>query len=213
MKKYLVSLAIICSVALLSAASYSDDFNRSNENPIAGNWATPGGVDPMQISSNQAEASTAGANYNYSYYNNTFGNDQDSQGTLKGTSLASFHSGVGVRGSTSALTGYFYGDIAGTYKILLLSAGSSSTLATCTGTPTAGHVMKLSVTSNHLTGTINGGSSCTVDDSTLTSGKAFIFGYSTLGQAALDDWSGSDSGGGGSSNPIKLCNSFGLICH
>lgn len=211
------ALVATLSVAVRAALPASDSF-AGTEDPLTTNWTTPGGVDTFQKESGVAWPKT-GANYSYAYWDiDTLGNDQYSQATLGGSVIASFYGAVGVRGSTSALTTYFFGDIAGTYKIMLISAGAASTLATCSGTPTGSDVMRLSVSGTTLTATIGGagpgGSPCTVTDATLSSGQPNIVGYGGTGIVTLDNWSADNvGGGGGGSTPFRFpCATLGVGC-
>ncbi len=173
----------------------SDNFNRADQNPIAGNW-TNVTSDAMALASNVVWPG-AGSNYAVAYWNaDTFGNDQLSQATLGGASISSTYGGPACRIQSGALTAYFFGDILGVYQLIYIAAGSSTVLATGSGTPTAGDVLKLEMSGTGLTGKVNGVSNATATDSALASGQAGLFGYGAIGNVTLDDWSGDNIGGG-----------------
>ena len=163
----------------------------------------PTGVDVFDLKSNLADPQ-AGANYSLTYWNaDTFGNDQFSQATLGGTAIASWYAGVADRIQSGALTAYLFGNIQGVYKLIYITAGSSNVLATGSGTPTAGDVLKLEISGTGLTGKVNGVSNATATDSALASGQAGLFGYGGNGLATLDDWSGDNIGAAPSQVPYQ----------
>jgi len=156
----------------------------------------PTSVDPFDLKTNEAEP-RAGANYSLMYWNaDTFGNDQLSQATLGGSAIATWYAGVACRIQSGALTAYFFGEIQGVYKLIYIAAGSSTVLATGSGTPTAGDVLKLEISGTGLTGKVNGVSNATATDGNLASGQAGLFGYGGTALVTLDDWSGDNIGGG-----------------
>ncbi len=189
---FLVALLVVVTAAIPS----SDNFNRANENPIGGNW-TNESSDTMQIASNVVWPA-AGANLAMAYWNaDSYNANQFSQATIGGAALGSNYAGVAVRMAAGALTAYIYGDVVGTYKIQKIVAGTTTDIQTCSGTPTASDVLKLSVSGTSLTGTVNGGSTCNGTDSSIASGQPGIWGYSSLGNSTVDDWSADNVSGGG----------------
>ncbi len=177
----------------------SDDFNRSNESPMAGNWSTPAsGADPFFLSSNVVQG-TGASNENYGYWNaDVFPDDQFSQATLV-SNTSSFDCGVSVRVSTSTASSYSFGNRGNTATTGIFKIASGTfTLLLTSGTPVAnGDVLKITAAGTTLEGFINGVSIGTTTDATYTSGSAGLNGYGSGGVCAFDDWSGGAVGGGG----------------
>jgi hypothetical protein len=219
MKKCLSILTVITAgfvISLHAALPVTDDFNRSNENPLASPWTAPdgggaGGGSNFNLSSNHL-AGQGLATFQLMYYAETYPDDQNIQFTLGGTSLNLFYAGPAVRIQTSNQNGYVFGDAAGVYIIAKMVSGSitGNTLQTCPGTPTTGDVLKLDATGTTLTGFINGSStSCVVTgETTYSSGKGGGWGYGS--GPTLDDFSAASSGGsGGSTTKPNNCFFFG----
>jgi len=218
MKKYLVILSVVLSCVVLYAAAQTDNFDRTGESPLGSPWIAPDGVadSKFNLSSNHLVGQGL-STFQLMYYNHTPNTDHYSQATLGGSDLTNVatYALVAVSVQSSGQSAYVYGIVAGAnvYKIQKMSGGSLSALQTCTGTPTVGDVMKLSKSGTGLTGTVNGGNTCSATNGDLSGGFYGLAGYNGGGAYTLDDWSGDDVSGGGSSSPVKLCNSFGLICH
>jgi hypothetical protein len=198
-----LGVTVLLASVVLFAAAQTDDFNRANESPLASPWIAPDGVSTSKFDLliNHV-VGNGGATIQLMYYNFAFAGDHYSQATLGGSDLTAVatYAGVAVRIQASGQSAYVYGIIAGagSYKIQKINSGTFTALQTCSGTPTVGDVLKLSVSGTSLTGTVNGGSTCSATDSDHSGGKAGLFGYNGSSAFTLDDWSGDDVGGGGS---------------
>ncbi len=188
----------------LSGAQVSDDFNRADVNPLAGNWTTCPGVNGLKIVSNQVLPTTIGA-LNGAYWSaNTFSNDQYSQATF--VSGLNFDSGLSVRQSASASTYYFIGVSGTSWQFGKRIAGTWSYLGTAqTRTTANGTIVRLEVSGTTLKAYFNGVQDAyTFTDSSIASGYPGIGTYST--GLILDDWSGGDIGSAISDTGLVVSN-------
>lgn len=153
--------------------SASDDFNRANETPLAGNWTTITGQTAFNLATNQI-APSANGNDAGMYYNAitpTANQWASAAITSPGTGASGQGTGVAIRCSTGANT--FIRcviDAAGANNIELgaLVAGVYTAAAGWPRTVTyvAGAVLKVSAVSNTITVTYNG--SAVGADTTIT---------------------------------------------
>jgi hypothetical protein len=167
----------------------TDNFNRANVNPIAGNWTTNPGAGAMRISGNQLMG--VGTS-NTIYWNaNSFSNNQCSRVTM--VDLGATYGGPAVRVSSSQHS-YYYFKVAngGTaYEYGKVVNGSWSPLgAAVSGTPQANDVLTFCAFDNVLTGYVNGVFNATRTDSSLNSGGPGVTLYGTV--THLKDWAGWD---------------------
>jgi len=194
--------ALLLGTAVLFAAAQTDNFNRADESPLASPWIAPDGVtDSKFLLSSFHLVGSALTTVQLMYYNFAFSGNHYSQATLGGSDLTNVatYAYAAVRIQSSGQSAYVYGIIAGatSYKIQKIVSGTFTALQTCSGTPTAGDVVKLSVSGSSLTGTVNGGSTCSASDGALSGGRAGLGGYNGSGAYTFDDWSGDDVAGGG----------------
>jgi hypothetical protein len=183
-------------------ATYSDSFNRANENPLNGTWdpcAAPA-MSECKIVSNEALAQGAGgSDWSVSIYNDVFQDNQYSQVTI-GT--------VGDRDGCPALRCGLDGDanegdgyggsnwIDGKYEIHRYDDGSASTIATSGAGKTNvsnGIAYKHEVSGTTFTIYVGGVSQHSTIDATYSSGKAGIAIYNN-GSMGFDAWEGGDLG-------------------
>lgn len=188
-----------------AAIPASDNFNRVDEDPMAGNWSTSTGADSWRISGNAAHA-RGGVNFTITYWNaDTFTANQSSQATLVGSIGSAYYSAVGVRIQSGAASGYFCGAWgASSYIIGRMDNNAVTPLTTIGGSPTSSDVLKCAISSTTITFSLNGSSIGTASDPTYATGQPGLMGYD--GAAALDDWTGDNvaGGGGGGSVPNAL---------
>ena len=202
MKRYLLMWLVILTLAnTCLALSVSDNFTRANASPISGgNWSVPSSATGLQIVSNNL--GVIGVNQvNMEYYSAvTWPNDQSSQVTFvsgSGTTAA----GPTVRQQAAGANNYNGVEQtgAGNYVIEKMASGSNTILLTISQSPVNGDVIKLTVTGTTLQLLINGicVSTCTVTDSTYSSGNAGIFMYGPgSSNPKVGTWVGTASSGG-----------------
>lgn len=165
--------------------SVTDNFNRADGVGLGANWTEM--ANGCEILSNQFKYNGGtGALYSGSYWSaNGWNANQTSQITKKNSNsyLAPM---VRCSGSGSGRNGYFFFDNASIQKVV---AGSATNLAGGTATVN-GDVMKLDVTGTTLTAYVNGSSSFSTTDSSLSSGSAGLGGYPGGADILGDDWVG-----------------------
>lgn len=179
----------------------TDNFNRANQNPLAGNWTTQSTAGNLQIVSNAIEAATAGAS-SEAYYNAlAFGNDQWSQ-----TKVASLNTGVTsnagliLRANTSGVrTEYtaLYQCVTNQFFIQKRVAGVTTTLKNSAGlnpTPAANDVLTGCIVGTAISFYVNGNLIWTLTDSSIASGAPgmLLFAGTSVANAVLDDWAAGD---------------------
>jgi hypothetical protein len=127
----------------------------------------------------------------------TFPNDQYAQGTIVATSVTSaFGIGVAVRVSTAGpMSGYGVYGGGNASEIVLLNAGSASTLGSVIAAWVVSDVVRAEMVGTTLTFKKNGTTVTTRTDSTFTSGAAGLAGYGVTTTFRLDDWEGGSLGG------------------
>lgn len=185
----------------------TDDFNRANEDPLAGNWTTVTGRNALKIVSN-AVRGTVDATVNASQWNaDTFADDQYSQVKCVGT--VGNAKGPMVRVAAAANTFYTFiyngTNTLGVYKCL---AGTTTQIgANYSHTFVQNEVLKLAVAGQDadavLTPYINGVEQATrAGVATLNSGSAGMR-TSDADASDLDDWEGGNVAGGETITPDK----------
>jgi hypothetical protein len=176
----------------------SDDFNRANETPLAGNWTAPDGVADSKffLNSNALNGQGASTLQWMHWTADSLSNSHKSGATLGGSSLAAAgtYGGVATNMQASGQSGYLFGVIAGSgYKIQRMDSGVRTNLQDCTGTPTAGDILRLDSdrSAGTLTAYVNGTQVGVVSgENTYTGGAPGLFGYTGGGAFTLDDWTG-----------------------
>ena len=142
-------------------ASYSDNFSRANENPLAAPWTVVGvgsmtPEEPLALVSDAVQ-STVSNIPSVMYYNEVTPADQFSQVTVAGITGSRYDQvGVMVRAAYCDQTFYaFYADSTFVY-IDKRVAGNSSNLVEGVQAVGNGDVLKLTVVGTTLTGYVNG---------------------------------------------------------
>jgi hypothetical protein len=175
-------------------------------------WVVSDGAGGCVGTTPGADAVYVGADYALAYYNAaSFTDDQYSQAVIsKGVNG---YNGVAVRlsGTTGSQNGYSVSLESGC-TIYKWVSGTRSSIGTCTDTWVDGHTLKLSVTGTALTVTDNGSSVGSATDSSVTSGKPGIMGYSQAGTARISNWQGDNVGGGGPTFPAAIVNALIRCC-
>jgi hypothetical protein len=170
---------------------YKDNFNRSNANPMDGDWGAVTGAGAIQITSN-AGAGTS-ATMNGMYWTTAVNNNQYSKGkmTAFGTSVGFF-----TRLTPASANGYLLYSVDGTsVYISRVDGGVETVLVNAFATTiTASDVVELrSVGSTHSY-YLNGVSQTSTTDATYSSGNIGIYLYNTTSR--VDDWEGGNVAGG-----------------
>lgn len=180
----------------------SDDFNRANETPIGGNWATGNGTNGLNLSGNILVAVSPGAQDGTSNYTaTTFSNDQYSRGELTcvGTGGGGQGIGLSVRYASGARTHYRFvldhGTPGNNAEIRRFVAGASTSIALWdTGAWTDGQQWTLTAvgpqTATVVTvykGTVSNQS--VTDNSTVPSGSPGCSQSSSFTSGSVDNWS------------------------
>lgn len=176
---------------LAGGATALDNFNRADENPLAGNW-TSVSANPFRLIGNQAYGSGAGSGETYAYWNaNTFSDDQFSQIQIVTANEAL---GVTVRGSGASTDYYAVQDFTGANLFKYVS-GAYTSLDQQSYAWSTNDYIRLAASGSTLT--VYGDASnppttqiAQATDTTFASGKVGI--YDWFGNAILDNWSGGD---------------------
>jgi hypothetical protein len=186
--------------AVVGSTTYSDDFNRSNENPLSGggNWTVAGSsIAPILLSSNVV-AKSSSSSQNGSYYAGaSFADDQCAE--LKLASGGDIGPMVRIQTGQTYLSGYALGyDIAdGLIAIIKYDGiGNVEWLDSVSGTMSNGDIQKICVNGTAITAYKNGSpiTGLSATDSTFTSGRPGIYSWA-LSSGTGDDWSASGGAG------------------
>jgi len=176
----------------------TDDFNRSNADPIGGNWTTPSGASTFRIVSNSFHTTSSGSDPWIAYWNaDTFDADQYSQ---FGVLPAIDKGGPAVRIGTSTLNGYMYTlrqtNLTRLYKRI---SGSYTQIAAYTDTATTTSVFKISAVGSTLTVYIGGSQVGQETDTALEDGV--VGAMSSTSAANWDNWEGGNVEGAAAGQP------------
>lgn len=174
----------------------SDNFDRSNESPLATNWSTAAGASALVLSSNKVTGTSGG--WSAAYWDaDTFANDQYSQVKFLDTNLYP-HVAVRIKAEGTSKSYYLFGTLDATTcrfgkwvndSFTQLGSNVSHTIA-------ANTVVKMAVTGTGATFKlevwIDGVSEHTYEasESSITAGSAGISIYNN--SAYVDDWAGGD---------------------
>jgi hypothetical protein len=189
--------------------AYTDNFNRADETPLAGDYEGLNGV--LNLVGNDVNAGTLSV-VNSSRVKESvrnFDDDQYAQVTL--TSVGSFdEAGPHVRMQSD---GDGYAGVVENqnvrYKIVRIDANAFTTLQNSTGvTPAANDDVYLEISGSSLDLQINGTSRATTTDSTYTGGNpGFSYLYNNDGVSTIiDDFEADDLGGGVNDNNLQGIN-------
>ncbi len=170
----------------------SDDFNRANETPLAGNWSSVLGTTQLNLAGNEVlnpSDSTLGASY---WSANPFADDQYSEIVPSVLGHQSDWSAI-TRASASAITFYMTNAFSSNESIYKAVAGSFSQIAAITTANVAvNDVVRSEAEGSTISWVINGISQGSTTDSAIASGSAGLFIYS--GSSRITSWSGADLG-------------------
>lgn len=167
----------------------TDNFNRADENPLAGNWTTPAGQ--FQIFSNQLYTAS-GVTSHYAYWNaNTFANNQ--YASLKVITVSANWQSIGpaVRIQNTGANGYYVSwHDTNVLTLFVTVAGTDTSLGTSTAVAT--DVIRIEASGTSISVKKNGSVVIgPVTDSNFSSGKAGVGGSGGAAGVA-DDWAGGD---------------------
>jgi hypothetical protein len=164
----------------------TDDFNRANETPIAGNWTALDGI--PKLVGNEVLGGSADTNL-ASYTGAAFGNNQSSQITI----LSAAVSGQGPSVRLAALRGYLVLFVSGSAAYLYRLDSNENFTLLQTLAPFAvalPWVIKLAAYGTGLTAYQNAVSIGTTTDGTYASGAPGWVIYGIDGD--MDTWQGTD---------------------
>jgi hypothetical protein len=176
----------------------SDNFTRSNANPIGGNWTNLIAAQTAQILSNKVTSSTAGTPGDSYYSGRTWANDQWSQVTL-GTITNGSYAGAACRMSTSgAQTQYKIVLTGGTgssasFVFQKFVTGTYTALASGTiGTVSAGDTLTCTAIGTQISAYWNQVLLYTITDSGISSGSAGfeMDAVTSTSNSAITAWAG-----------------------
>lgn len=181
-------------------ASATDNFNRANETPLAGNWtdiSQP--FHQFNLVTNSVTCSAFDNDCESIYNAGSFGADQYSEAALSVTGTPGGDQGAGVTvrsvGPAATRTEYrLIVDHAASNNVTLSKfiSGAKTALTTFTSAFTNGDVWRLEVSGSNITIKRNGSTVSTVTDSSVTTGQPGITYSSTVSGATIDDWAGGD---------------------
>ena len=173
------------------AVAVTDNFDRTDANPIGGNWSVPTGGAALKILSNVVTGTVDETTDNLSYWNaDTFANDQYSQAVITGDNV-----GVAVRMATGALTYYAFIHTTGDqFEVHEVTTGTWAKLGdTYAETYTPGDTIKLTISGSTLTPYLNGSALATRSDSSISSGSAGIVIATPFPTSqTINNWAGGD---------------------
>jgi hypothetical protein len=187
----------------------TDDFNRANASPIAGDWETlgPAGV---RLNTNRVDASAGSAQCLSGYKATTYAFAADQSSQITNTVVAAFGDfvGVGVRCTNAGGgRGYvtFWNGGNGRVYLYKVSAGALGTAVnSVVNTWTANDIIKLAAVTNgancDLTVYKNGSSIMTYSDTSTpyTDGQPAIYAFNGNANGTKgDDWVGEDAAASG----------------
>lgn len=190
---------------VLAGGTITDNFNRSNETPIASPWAQQSGsASTINLSGNAITHASTGDTYYY-YSNGSGWNADQSSQFLLATAVTSGDFGPAVRIGVSGVSGYFYSNYSassfrGPAKHV---SGSYSIIESGYASVSAGQTIKIDVVGSTIRCYANGAEdalSPATDTSLATAGNgAGVFIYETGG--SLDDFTATGEIAAGGTNP------------
>lgn len=178
----------------------SDNFNRADEDPLAGNWTDPAALgDSTFILTSQHLIGRGGANFQLQYWNaDVFNSNQKSQVTISGGSNLTntgTYAAAAVRVQASGQSCYFFGIRAGAYQLMRVDSGIPVALTGgLVDTPTAGDIVRIEITGAAIDAFLNNVLRFSATDATYTGGSAGLFGYGSSGVFEMDNWLGDNMG-------------------
>lgn len=197
----LLLLLLIASPVLADQTKATDNFNRTDENPLTTPWTTITDQAALQIVSQMLRTSATAADTG-AYHSQSLGNDQWAQATLVTMpSTGAFSRTAGPTIRTSTTTETFYAGSASRdsdgsiqYRIIKFVSGAVTELASA-GTPTANDVVRVEASGQNIRLLVNGTLLISVNDTSIASGQAGMFiyvGSGAVGDYEWDNWSAGD---------------------
>jgi hypothetical protein len=188
----------------MCALPATDNFNRDNENPLAGNWTTIANMTNMALYLNKVyPTGYADAETGVRWNADAFNDNQYSQAKLIDAKASNqWSQKVTARTSASAKTFYDFGsDDGANFLFQKCVAGDWTQLGAAVSlAPQTNDVIKITASGTTIEGFVNGVSQGTRVDSSISSGSAgFIIYYGT---SSFDDWEGGNVAAGGLSIPV-----------
>jgi hypothetical protein len=173
----------------------SDNFNRA-DGALGANWSTAG-VNSWVIASNRAVPNTAAAFNMMRYTGASFANDQECQ--IIPQPIGGFFPAACVRmGATGNCYAAMVDSASNGWRLARIDLGSNDDLATGTETFNGTtDTIKVRAVGTTISLWRNGVQLASVTDATYASGAPGLWSYESNG--TVDDWSATDSLGGGSS--------------
>ncbi len=195
-------------------ASASDDFNRSNENPLAGSWEVTLGSN-LQISSNVVKGTSGVCVVGWKASVNNFGDVQFSQVRIL-TPGSGDVAGPALQAASGQCYLVYYNE--GDSRIYLEKVGgpNEGPLTSSVETVVGGDIIKATLDAGgNIAIYVNDVEVNTFEDPTpLTGGQpGMIYDLQNSNATSLDDWAGGDGTGpgGGGGNANLLVGKFGAL--
>jgi hypothetical protein len=206
----LVLLAVLCGTAVLLATdttTFSDNFNRADENPLSGGGVWSGGYTSLVsllVTSNTVSISDITTDSFETVNSPSFSNDQWGQVTISTLGSGTSEVSIGLRFSAPATwSGYLClaakGE-ANSSRIVKITTGTGSDLATDnSATWAATDTILCETQGTALRMYRNGGLLLSTTDGTYASGRIGLDMFNDMGSAQLkaDNYSGGDITGSG----------------
>lgn len=166
----------------------TDNFNRTNANPMDGTWLKVTGTSDVQLISDAAGPVTSGWAKIIRAASETWPSDQYSQATITSTNLG--WRGIFVR-FTVGNSGYAVHFDETTYYINRIDSGTETTLGSSGfWTAAVSNIIKLSVTGDNVSLYRNGSLVASRTDNTHSSGSPGFGFYDAVDNQRMDDWGG-----------------------
>lgn len=158
----------------------ADDFNRSDQDPIAGDWAAAGLADQLRLVGNAVAAGTGGTDNASRYTPSSVALSQ-----CKITTIADGDGGPAIHLDASG-NGYAFVAFSGAFTLVKFVAGSGGAVDSVGGTIAANDVMRIRRSGGNIIGSVNGVDQVTTADSDFLTGNPGLFIFN--GSLRLDDW-------------------------
>jgi hypothetical protein len=189
--------------------SADDDFNRTNENPLASPWVAPGSMDALQLSGNEVRGTDAAGDWHVMYNSSeTWADDHRSQVKIIESTAGNFE-GIGPAVRINTSNGNCYAAVGGSDSVRLykVTGVASQTSLAVYGTPIAANdLLTLEADGDSLVVKVNGAVVISTTDSDYSSGSIGMarVGGNPVSEGRMDDWEGGDLSGGGGAGAALL---------
>ena len=190
------------------STTLSENFNTADSTTLGPTYTwteyTNGTVaDTWSIVSNAAQCTNGTASNGNSARAEADLSSSDNNAAATITSIGSSgnqQAGTCCRFDSASATAYLVRELGinSTFSLDKMSDGSITNLGSVSQAPATGVTVQVEANGSTITSYYNGTLKSTQTDTTISSGlRGGIFGYSAGGNAALDNWTASDVGGGG----------------